>query len=69
MTTNFHPIDKELISKLLKNNETLSYSKLNTYFECPFKFLLKHMLKINKPNLDSMSLHIGNFFSRCIKRL
>ncbi len=63
----FSPIDKELISKLLKNNETLSYSKLNTYFECPFKFLLKHMLKINKPNLDSMSLHIGNFFHDVLK--
>lgn len=63
----FSTIDQKLASKLLKNKHTLSYTKLNTYFECPFKFLLQHIIKIDDVYKESMSLHIGNFFHDVLK--
>ena len=63
----FSSIDETLASKLLTKKDTLSYSKLNTYFECPFKFLLEHIIKVDTSYSDTMSLHIGNFFHGVLK--
>lgn len=40
-------IDKERIKKYLKNNLVLSYSSMNTYYQCAFRYYLSNILKLN----------------------
>lgn len=57
----FKGLSKELYHKYIKPNLYLSYTSIDSYYECPFKFYLERVLKINKvTNLDA--IQIGNLF-------
>ncbi len=60
-------LKQDTLIRLLNKKNTLSYSNLNTYFECPFKFMLKHLIKIDPFDMDTLSLHIGNFYHDVLK--
>lgn len=47
--------------KYLNNNLTLSYTSLNTYNLCAFKYYINYILKLN-PFVDNFSILIGNLF-------
>ena len=43
----YHTIDKDKLYKYLNNKLLLSYTSLNNYYKCKFKYYLNHVLKIN----------------------
>lgn len=43
----YHTIDKNKLYKYLNNKLLLSYTSLNNYYKCKFKYYLNHVLKIN----------------------
>lgn len=63
----FEITDSKLIDHLLEPFDHLSYSKLTTYFECPFKFMFTHVLKVDPYEVDGVALHIGSFFHEILK--
>lgn len=48
------------------DNLTLSFTSLNTFFECSFKFYLNYILKINTFE-DSINIKIGNIVHRLLE--
>lgn len=57
----FSGLNKDEYSKFINPNLYLSYTSIDSYYECPFKFYLERILKINKvTNLDA--IQIGNLF-------
>ena len=63
-------IDKDKLFKYLGNELVLSYTSVNSYFECAFKYYLDYVLKLNKYK-DSFEIVVGNIFhhilSECFK--
>ena len=57
-------------SVLIKHidNLTLSYSSLNKYYECEFKYYLENILKI-KEDEESNALMIGNIFHEVLSKM
>ncbi len=57
---NFNQISDENL-KIYNNLNTISASRLESYFHCPFAYFISNVLKIN-PKLDNeiMSLDVGN---------
>ena len=64
----YHLIDKKNLKKYLKNTLTLSYTSLNNYALCPFKFYAKHILKL-EPYEETFPLLIGNLFHAVLSHL
>ena len=62
------PINEKDLKEYIKNNLTLSYTSLNNYAICPFKFYLKHILKL-EPFEETFSLLIGNLFHYVLSHL
>ena len=54
-------IDKKDLLKNLNNNLLLSYSSINNYFKCQFRYYINNILKLNKYE-DSFDAFIGNLF-------
>lgn len=59
--TQFEPIKEDTLSKLIGNELSLSYTKLNHFFECKFKYLLNDLLRID-PMESSIHMDLGNIF-------
>lgn len=57
----YNSINKNELTKYLNNKLTLSYTSLNDYYNCKFKYYLSSILKINKNN-DLFHLIIGNLY-------
>lgn len=66
----FKGIDKDKLNKYLNNKLTLSYTSMNTYYQCSFRYYLDYILKVNKYE-DSFDTIVGNIFheilSKCFK--
>ena len=54
-------IDKNKLKKYLNNNLVLSYSAINNYYHCAFKYYLSNVLKLNIFE-ESFYIIIGNVF-------
>ena len=57
----FKSIDKEKMYKLINNELTLSYSSLDNYYKCKFRFYLNNILKLDKYE-ETFAIFIGNLF-------
>ena len=57
----FKSIDKDKMYKYLNNNLILSYSSLDNYYKCKFKFYLNNILKLDKYE-ETFAIFIGNLF-------
>jgi len=64
--TQFKPLQNSMQSKLLKEQLNLSYTKLDKFFECKFKYLLDALLKVD-PSEDSINLDFGNIFHKILE--
>ena len=66
----FKGIDKEKMYKYINNNLTLSYSSLENYYKCKFKYYLNSILKLDKYE-ETFAIFIGNLFhdvlSKCFE--
>lgn len=54
-------IDKELLFKYLNNKLTLSYTSLDNFYHCNFRFFLANILKINKFE-ETFMTYIGTLY-------
>lgn len=66
----YKKIDKSSMKEYMKNSLTLSYSSMDTYYRCSFRYYLDNVLRINKYE-DTFEIVIGNIFhkvlSECFK--
>ena len=58
-----------LTSLILKDIPSLSYSSINDYFKCSFKFLLKKALKIPETFGDRLPIIIGTLFHNTLQKV
>ena len=61
----FSKINKDDLYEFLGKHLTLSYSSINEYYSCAFKYYLDYVLKINKIE-DSFEITIGNIFHKVL---
>lgn len=59
--SNYQKINKDNLVKYLKNKFTLSYSTMNTYYQCGFRYYVANILKLDKYE-DRFSTLLGKLF-------
>ena len=64
----FKGLDKDKLKQYLKGEITLSYSSMNNFFLCPFKYYIENILKL-KEREDTFPILIGNLFHHCLQNL
>lgn len=64
----YHQINKENLMTYLQNKLTLSYTSLNNYSLCPFKYYANNILKLD-PYEETFPILIGNLFHYCLSHL
>ena len=57
----FTGINKNSLYEYLNNKITLSYSSMDNYYKCAFKFYLTNILKLDKYE-ETIQIYIGNLF-------
>ena len=60
--------NKEVLKEYLNKELTLSYTSINNYFLCPFKFYIDNILKINNKE-NTFPILIGNLFHYILQNL
>lgn len=63
----YQKIDKDLLIKNIDNKLNFSYSNIQKYYECPFKFYLTSILKIDEFN-DTFDTFIGSIFHHTLEK-
>ena len=63
----FKGVIKEDFNRFIDNELYLSYSSLDNYYKCGFRFYLNNILKINK-NEDKFVTTIGNIFHEVLEQ-
>lgn len=58
-------IDKDKLYNYIKNSLLLSYSSMNKYYECKFKYYLDCILRLNKFE-DTFEITVGNIFHKIL---
>lgn len=61
----FKNIEAERVREFLNNKLTLSYSSINNYYHCAFRYYLTNVLKIDKYE-DTFDQTIGNIFHKIL---
>lgn len=56
------------VFKYLNNNLRLSYSSINNFYKCAFKYYIENILKINE-NENTISITIGNMFHSILENI
>ena len=57
----FSGVDNNKLYKFLNNNFNLSYSSMDNYYHCAFKFYLSNILKLDYFE-ETIQIYIGNLF-------
>ena len=57
----YKKIEKEKLYSYLKNELVLSYSSIDNYYKCKFKYYLNNILKLDKYE-ETFAMYIGNLF-------
>ncbi len=63
----FKGIDKNLFNEKI-NNITLSYTSINDYYNCSFKYYIKKILKLEESE-ETLALLIGNAFHYVLSKI
>lgn len=63
----YEKIDYEIIKKQINNKINLSYSNINTFYKCSFRFLLDNIYRVSTFE-TSVSQTIGNLFHRVLEK-
>ena len=61
----FSGVDKLKLYNYLGGKLNLSYSSLNNYFHCAFRYYINNILKLD-PYEETFSIMIGNLFHKCL---
>ena len=57
----YKKISKDKLYEYLKNKLTLSYSSMDTFYKCKFRYYLNNILKLDKYE-ETFAIYIGNLF-------
>ena len=57
----YKKISKDKLYEYLKNKLTLSYSSMDTFYKCKFRYYLNSILKLDKYE-ETFAIYIGNLF-------
>lgn len=57
----YNSIDKDLLYKYLDNELVLSYSSIDNYYKCAFRYYISNILKLNNYE-DTFMIYVGNLF-------
>ncbi|GEM_PF-2834629 len=63
----FGGLDKGVVQRILPSPLRLSYTSLNRYFQCPFRFLLEDGLKADPP-AEGFALDLGQALHKSLER-
>ncbi len=63
----FKGINNKNFLEYIKSGFNLSYSSMNDYYNCSFKYYLSHVLKINIFE-DNFNTYIGSLFHYCLEK-
>ena len=61
----FKNIKVDKLREFINQKLTLSYTSLNTYYQCAFRYYLSYILKVNKFE-DTFEMTIGNIFHKIL---
>jgi len=64
----YQNINKKELANYLKNHITLSYSSMNNYYLCPFRFYIQNILKLD-PFTETFPTLVGNLFHYCLSHI
>lgn len=64
----YQKIDQNMLFSYLKNKLTLSYSSIDTFYHCSFRYYLQHILKINSFT-SSFQTEIGTLFHFVLSKM
>lgn len=67
-TNVFFEIDLKTLQSYLENEFVLSYTSINTFYNCQFRFMLERVLKLTKQT-NKRSLMIGTLFHYALEKL
>ena len=62
-----HAFDEDL-EEYLKGKINLSYSSMNNYYLCAFRFYIENVLKLD-PFTDTFAAFLGNLFHDCLSKM
>lgn len=63
----YKKVDINALKEYLGGKLNLSYTSMNDYYKCAFKYYLKYILKIDK-NSDEFKRHIGSIFHYVLEK-
>lgn len=63
----YQKIKEQDLYDYLNNELTLSYTSLNDYYKCAFKYYLKYILKVDKVK-ENITRHIGSIFHYVLEK-
>lgn len=63
----FKGINKDDLLKLLNNRLSLSYSSMNNFYKCPFRYYTENILYLSKEE-KTFALDIGNIFHELLSK-
>ena len=61
-------VDFEDLYKYLKGKSNLSYSAMNNYYLCAFRFYIANILKLD-PFVDTFAAFLGSLFHDCLSKM
>ena len=61
-------IDNKSLSHLLNNKLLLSYSTLDTFYRCNFRYYIQNILRLNKYE-ETSSIRLGNTYHKILSRM
>ena len=64
----FNKVDYNLLKRYLNNKINISYSSMNNYFHCEFKYYINNILKLDIFE-DTFQTLIGNLFHYCLSKM
>lgn len=64
----YHPISKESLRNYLNHKLVLSYSSVNTFYKCQFRYYLDNILKINLID-ETFYTMIGNLYHYVLSKI
>ena len=64
----FKQVDYSILKQYLNNKLTLSYSSINNFFHCPFRYYINNILKLNiyEETFDTL---VGNLYHYCLSKM
>lgn len=64
----FKGVDENLLQEFLHNKTNLSYSSMDNYYHCAFRFYIANILKLD-PFQDTFNTFIGNLYHFCLSHM